>query len=110
MRLQSFPTRVLLSWLLAACLSPAAPAALAATVAAPVPAPATALVTALDNVTCQTCHDGSKGKLEVPAPDDTKRALRSVANDAFTRSPAAAIFPPAAPGSKRSFSGSNRKP
>ena len=83
MRLQSFPTRVLLSWLLAACLSPAAPAALAVTGAAPVPAPA--LVSTLDNATCQTCHDGSKGKLEVPAPDGTKRALRSVASDAFGR-------------------------
>jgi hypothetical protein len=32
----------------------------------------------LDNATCQTCHDGKKGKLEVPAADGKKRPLHEV--------------------------------
>lgn len=32
----------------------------------------------LDNAGCQTCHDGKKGKLEVPAADSEKRALLNV--------------------------------
>lgn len=37
----------------------------------------------LENATCLTCHDGQKGKLEVPGSDDKPRALRSVAADKF---------------------------
>jgi cytochrome b subunit of formate dehydrogenase len=80
MRLKSFPTRVLLSWLLAAVLSPAV---LAATNllqdGAPTPA------TTLENASCQSCHDGRKGKLEVPGAEGTPRALKSVASDAFAK-------------------------
>ena len=32
----------------------------------------------LDNATCLTCHDGKKGKLEVPVAEGEPRALRSV--------------------------------
>ena len=32
----------------------------------------------LDNATCNTCHDGKKGKLEVPAADGAKRELYTV--------------------------------
>ncbi len=32
----------------------------------------------LDNASCLTCHDGKKGKLEVPAKDGEKRALAAV--------------------------------
>ena len=32
----------------------------------------------LDNATCNTCHDGKKGKLEVPVPGGAKRELYTV--------------------------------
>jgi cytochrome b subunit of formate dehydrogenase len=37
----------------------------------------------LDNTTCLSCHDGKKGKLEVPDADGKPRALRSVGPDKF---------------------------
>jgi cytochrome b subunit of formate dehydrogenase len=37
----------------------------------------------LDNATCLTCHDGKKGKLEVPAADGKSRALRAVQPEQF---------------------------
>ena len=52
--------------------------------AAPAPAPATP--PSLDNASCLTCHDGKKGKLEVPGSDGKARALRSVAGDKFAQS------------------------
>jgi cytochrome b subunit of formate dehydrogenase len=71
-----------LAWLLGVCLSLPG---LAQTAAAPVAAPA-ATAPALDNATCLTCHDGKKGKLEVPGADDKPRALHSVAPDKFGES------------------------
>jgi cytochrome b subunit of formate dehydrogenase len=38
---------------------------------------------ALDNAICQSCHDGAKGKLEVPAADGKKRALLTIAPDQY---------------------------
>jgi cytochrome b subunit of formate dehydrogenase len=32
----------------------------------------------LDSASCQSCHDGKKGKIEVPAEDGEKRALRDI--------------------------------
>lgn len=80
MRTPSSPMRLLLSWLMAACLVPAAVAA--TKVSAPKAPPA---AVSLDNATCQTCHDGKKGKLEVPGTDGKPRALHSVATDAFAK-------------------------
>jgi cytochrome b subunit of formate dehydrogenase len=40
----------------------------------------------LDNATCQTCHDGQKGKLEVPAADGEKRTLYEVKPDKYGKS------------------------
>ncbi len=40
---------------------------------------------ALDNATCQTCHDGKKGKLDVPGAEGKPRALHSIAPDAFAK-------------------------
>jgi cytochrome b subunit of formate dehydrogenase len=37
----------------------------------------------LDNASCLSCHDGNKGKLEVPGADGNKRELRHVAADKF---------------------------
>ena len=37
----------------------------------------------LDNTTCLNCHDGKKGKLEVPDADGKPRALHSVATEKF---------------------------
>jgi cytochrome b subunit of formate dehydrogenase len=40
----------------------------------------------LDNATCQTCHDGKKGKLEVPKADGEKRELHAVNTDKYGKS------------------------
>ncbi len=40
----------------------------------------------LDNATCLSCHDGKKGKLEVPPTEGKGRTLRSVAPDKFGQS------------------------
>lgn len=42
--------------------------------------------TPLENATCLSCHDGKKGKLEVPGADDAMRTLHSVAPDKFGES------------------------
>jgi cytochrome b subunit of formate dehydrogenase len=65
MRFKPILMRFLSLWFLASCLG------------------TTAL--ALDNATCLSCHDGKKGKLEVPAADDKKRALRSIAPEPFAK-------------------------
>ena len=62
-----------LIWILGACASVPA---LAATAAPAAP-------TSLDNATCLTCHDGKKGKLEVPVKDGKPRALMAVDADKF---------------------------
>ena len=77
MRLKPFPLLVGLFCLLSACLS--LPVIAASSKAAVTPAPAQAL----DNTSCLSCHDGNKGKLEVPATGGDARVLRSVARDKF---------------------------
>ncbi len=54
---------------------------LAQTPASPAAVPVAAK--ALDNATCLTCHDGKKGKLEVPGAQGKPRALHSVAPEKF---------------------------
>lgn len=71
MHLPNALPRFLLKCLLVLCL---VPAALAQT-----PPPA------LDNASCQTCHDGSQGKLTQRDAQGTARALHSVATDALAR-------------------------
>ena len=62
-----------LAWLLGACLSlPVVSATHSGQTATPM------LASALDNATCLSCHDGKKGKLEVPVAGGEPRALRSV--------------------------------
>ena len=39
--------------------------------------------TPLDNASCLSCHDGKKGKLDIPGADGKPRALHSVAPDKF---------------------------
>ena len=46
----------------------------------------TAAQSGLGNASCLYCHDGSKGKLEVPTADGEKRALHTVAADKFAAS------------------------
>jgi cytochrome b subunit of formate dehydrogenase len=70
-------------WLLGACL---ALPGLAQTPAATAATPAPAATKGLDNATCLSCHDGKKGKLEVPVADGKPRALRSVVPDQFGQS------------------------
>ena len=40
----------------------------------------------LDNASCQTCHDGKKGKLEMPTASGEKRELQSVVPDKYQKS------------------------
>lgn len=42
--------------------------------------------TGLGNATCLSCHDGKKGKLEVPDAKDEKRALKNVDPAKFSKS------------------------
>lgn len=80
MRIPNPTLRTVASWLLAACMIPAAMAA-----SAPASTPAPAAGAALDNATCQSCHDGQKGKLEVPDAEGKPRPLHSVATEAFAK-------------------------
>ena len=75
MQLRLTSLRVFTAWLLAAALTSAALAATSEPVAA-----------VLDNAACLTCHDGNKGKLEVPIADGSLRELRSVASEPFAQS------------------------
>jgi cytochrome c5 len=68
------PTNKFAAWLAAAtvCLAGSLAGGIAAAANAP------AVSQKLDNATCQTCHDGKKGKLEVPKAERRKaRAARS---------------------------------
>ncbi|MBL8414612.1 MAG: cytochrome c3 family protein, partial [Propionivibrio sp.] len=47
---------------------------------------APAIAAKLDNATCQTCHDGQKGKLEAPGADGEKRPMHAVSSDKFSKS------------------------
>lgn len=40
----------------------------------------------LDNASCLSCHDGKKGAIEVPAPDDEKRELLTVTAEKLGKS------------------------
>ncbi|MDP1733195.1 MAG: cytochrome C, partial [Sulfuritalea sp.] len=40
----------------------------------------------LDNATCQTCHDGKKGKLEMLASNGEKRDVKTVGPDKYAKS------------------------
>ncbi len=80
MRSSFKPMRLLSTWLLAACL---VPAAVAATKAAP--EPIAVMATKLDNATCQTCHDGKKGKLEAKDAQGKSRALKGIATETFAK-------------------------
>ncbi|MCX7164334.1 MAG: cytochrome C [Rhodocyclales bacterium] len=40
----------------------------------------------LDNASCESCHDGRKGKLEVPGSHGEKRALYEVKQDKYAKS------------------------
>ncbi|MBI4986459.1 MAG: cytochrome b/b6 domain-containing protein, partial [Rhodocyclales bacterium] len=50
------------------------------------PAQASAQAIKFDNASCQACHDGKKGKLEVPGKDGGKRALAAVNTTKFSKS------------------------
>ncbi|MDI1247140.1 MAG: cytochrome C [Rhodoferax sp.] len=76
MRLKSSLLLSGLGWLLGACLSLPTFAASSATEATPAK---------LDNATCLNCHDGQKGKLEVPVSDGKARALRAVMPEKFAQ-------------------------
>lgn len=69
--------RLIVSWLLAACVGLGAHAA---------PAAPPAATPSLDNSSCLSCHDGSKGKLEVPGSEGKPRALHAVVDGKFAQS------------------------
>ena len=76
-----FTPKALLPWLLAMCLASSALAA-----SKPAAAPIADAPVALDNATCQSCHDGKKGKLEMPDADGKPRSLRHIAPEPFAKS------------------------
>src|SRR5664279_6451617 len=47
---------------------------------------APAVAPKLDNATCQTCHDGKKGKLETTGADGAKLPLPAIAEDKYGKS------------------------
>jgi predicted CXXCH cytochrome family protein len=55
-------------------------------VTAAAPAIVAPVVQKLDNQTCQTCHDGKKGKLEMPGVVGEKHELRSVSPEKYGKS------------------------
>ena len=83
MRLHRFP-----HWLLALVVSlfgaiTFLPAATAATTKAVAAAPAEA---SLDNATCLSCHDGKKGKIEMPGIGGESHTVRAVSNGKYGKS------------------------
>ena len=48
--------------------------------------PLATLAQTLDNASCLSCHDGKKGKWEVPAAEGKKRELHSIAPEKFVQS------------------------
>lgn len=58
----------------------------AATAAPAVVAPAKAAEPALDNATCQTCHDGKKGKMEMSGIGGESHTVRAVNNGKYAKS------------------------
>ena len=78
-------TRQFVKWIMAAvCLSGALATLPAAAAKKETAAPV--VVQQLDNATCQTCHDGKKGKLELVDADGEKRALHNVSPDKYGQS------------------------
>ena len=75
-------TQQLAAWLVAAtvCLAGSFGSGIVAAANTP------AVLQKLDNASCQTCHDGKKGKLEVPAADGAKRPLHAVNTDKYAKS------------------------
>ncbi len=80
MKPKTFPWLAGLSCMLGVFLSLPATAA-----TAPVTPAAATSAPALDNTTCLNCHDGKKGKLEVPGAEGKPRALHAVAPSAFAQ-------------------------
>jgi cytochrome b subunit of formate dehydrogenase len=77
-------SNTLAAWLMAAALHVAA--AISGGFAATAAGKDTAAQAGLGNAACLSCHDGRKGKLEVPAADGGKRALHAVAPEKFAKS------------------------
>ena len=48
-------------------------------------APAPAEAAKLDNATCESCHDGKKGKIEMPTLSGDKRALPAISPDKYAK-------------------------
>ncbi|MCX7165639.1 MAG: cytochrome C, partial [Rhodocyclales bacterium] len=80
-------TNKFVAWVVAAAVYATASLAIGSVAAATTKDAAPAVAHKLDNATCQTCHDGNKGKLEVPgAADGGKRALQTVKQDKYAKS------------------------
>ncbi len=80
MRINQFAT-----WLVAAAVCVAGTLGSGATHAA-VAKTATPVAQKLDNATCQSCHDGKKGKLEMLGSNGEKREVQKVVPDKYAKS------------------------
>jgi cytochrome b subunit of formate dehydrogenase len=78
-------TRQLAAWLAAAAVYAAGTLGSGLVVAATGKDAASA-AQKLDNATCQTCHDGKKGKLEMLASNGEKREVQNVPPDKYAKS------------------------
>jgi cytochrome b subunit of formate dehydrogenase len=76
-------TSKLAAWVATAIVFVAGSLASVSAVAASSPAP---VAQKLDNATCQTCHDGKKGKLEMPGSNGEKRDVKTVGPDKYAKS------------------------
>jgi cytochrome b subunit of formate dehydrogenase len=74
------------AWIVAAAVYLAATLGSGAVLAAPAKEAAPAAAVKLDNATCQTCHDGKKGKLEMLGSNGEKRPVQPVVPDKYTKS------------------------
>ena len=79
-------TSQLAAWVVAAAVYAAGTLGNGSVIAATVKDAAPAAVAKLDNATCQTCHDGKKGKLEMLGSNGEKRPVKTVVPDKYATS------------------------
>jgi cytochrome b subunit of formate dehydrogenase len=74
------------AWVVAAAVYVAGNLVSGAALAAPAREAAPVAAVKLDNATCQSCHDGKKGKLEMLGSNGEKRPVQPVVPDKYTKS------------------------
>ena len=79
-------TSKLAAWIVSAAVYVAGTLGSGPVAAAPAKEAALATAVKLDNATCQSCHDGKKGKLEMLGSNGEKRPVHPVVPDKYTKS------------------------